>query len=459
MAYAESKMDGRKGRRAENKTETAKSSAGRADDTLNFTLTAGALGLGIALLDLNQADAANTISAADFAQDDDRLSATSFTTGQAERGDGQLAIAGSTVHDIGLDASNATSAAQADHQTVSSTDSEGGAETLQQTTEAGELQIAELKGNNTGDSVQDTTAAASPSADPAVGTSVSNSGAGGEITEAYDHSSLADPGELGVDIMPGDTPAERTVEAVRDIASDLLGGGGLFGVVPGLAEVVGSLVGTGALTAGDGSVLDALVGDDGLLGALTNGDADVINGLIGTGSVVGAITGGNGDVLDSLVGADSVVGAVTDGDVDVIDGLVGTGSVVGALTGGNGDVLDGLVGADSVVGAVTGGNDGVLGELVGENGLLGGLGSTEGEASLADAAVQDVVETAAPPETIAADTSEAPSNVFDIANAALQITEYVADALTPMLKFVGQPILETDAHTDTDHSSLTQHAA
>ena len=47
------------------------------------------------------------------------------------------------------------------------------------------------------------------------------------------------------------------------------------------------------------------------------------------------------------------------------------------------------------------------------------------------------------------------SNMFEVANAALQITEYVTDALTPTLAFVGQPIIETDAHADTDNSSIT----
>ncbi|SFU21548.1 hypothetical protein [Mesorhizobium sp. YR577] len=440
MAYAESKIDGRKGRRAENKAETGKSSAGRAEDTLNFTLTAGALGLGIALLDRDQANAADATSTTDFAQDDDRLSATFSNARQAESGGGRSAIAEDVVHDSGHDAPNATSNVQVDHQAADSADSERGAEILQQPPEAAGSQIAELESNNTEDSIQD---AAMPSADPAIGTSVSNSGAGGAIAETHDRSSLAGPGEMVVDIMPGDTPAERMVEAVHDIASNLLGSDGLLGVVPDLTEAVGGLVdkdgALGALTDGDGSaLLDALIGDDGLLGALTNGDADVIDALVSTGGVVGAVTGGNGNVLDSLVG---------------------TGSVIGAVTGGNEDVLDGLVGTEGVVGAVTGGNGDVLGDLVGENGLLGGLGSTEGGASLADAAAEDAVETAAPPETTAADTSETPSNVFDVANVALQITEYVADALTPTLKFVGQPILETDAHMDTDHSSLTQHAA
>jgi hypothetical protein len=491
MAYAENRIDGRKDRRSDSKTETGKSSAGKADGTLNFALTAGAVGLGIALLEREQATAANAASAATFSLDSERLSDASAAIAQAKDGIGQSAIAGHAVHDSGNGVPSAVSEAQIDPQTTSPADSESLVERSQQQPEAAE-QMAARDDNNTVDSVHDAIVPAVALPAGGAAKSVSTAGAGGAIEEAHNRSSLAGSGQPGVDIMPGDTPAERTVEAVRDIASDLLGSDGLIGVVPAITNVVGNLVGEdGALdglTDIDGNILDGLVGEDGVLGVLTEGDGNVLDGLVdedgvlgglisnSDGAILGSLGGNAGGVLDALVNEQNVLGLTNDGGIlGDLDGNVEAvldddGAILGDLSGGGETVVDDLVGEDSILGSVADSGEGVLGGLIGDGGLLGSSNVPEEATAGTDtaAASSDIASTEEPVETVAQTepaptnaSAEMPSNIFDVANAALQITEYVADALTPTLAFVGQPIIETDAHADTDNSSITlaHHAA
>lgn len=444
MAHVGNKGGGRKGRRSDNKTETGKSSAGKADDALNFTLTAGALGLGIALLERDQAAAASVDSATNFSHDDERLSDFPLAAEQAEPGIDESTIPGHAVHGSGSGVPRAVSVVQINQQAASPADSEGVLENAQQSPEAAESQNLARDGHATGDMMMP--AVPSPTS-PATAASASNSGQDGAIEGAQAVSSLPGSGRPGGDIMPGDTPAERMIEAVSDITGDLLGSDGALGIVPSLTQAVGSLV-----------------GEDGVVGALTDSGGNVLDNLVGE--------IGEGAVLGGLI--NSVEGVLGDAD----------GAAIGDLSGGGEAVLDGLVGKDGALDSVVDAGGGVLDSLIGDGGLLGSSSRPEKPTSEAETAASpsDTASTGDPVETVAqtepeptnvsvespsvsAETpsvsAEMPSNIFEVTNAALQITEFVADALTPTLTFVGQPIIEVDGPADMDNANSTsaQHAA
>ncbi|MDX8532461.1 hypothetical protein RFM41_29400 [Mesorhizobium sp. VK25A] len=390
------KFDGRKSRRSDSKTE-----AGKVGNALNFALTAGTVGLGLALLDQEQAAASSADSKASFSHDDDGRSDSSVSADQAVPGIDHSKTADHALHvtnaDNGPAATNGGEIA-ARTAAASTLTSESTPETLRHASDSAPSPAAANDGN-TANSANDVATVSTPT-DTGHSPSAAhiNSAEGGTIEGAHGASSVIDSNDAL-------SAAGDALKAVGDVANNLLGDGGGLGVVPMIAETV-----------------DTLVGKDGVLGALVGEhNSDVLGGLTVT----------SNEILEGLVGKDGALGGVLGG------GLVGDGDggVATALTGSHGGIVGGLINA-----AV---------------GLLGGGASSEAAADGgATAHASDAASTqgVGVTETQADVASGAPSNMFEVAHAALQITEGVADAITPTLTFVGQPIIEDDAHTDTDHS-------
>lgn len=373
MANVE-KLTGRKGRRSDNKTETGKA------DTLNFALTAGAVGLGLALLDLKQAAAAGTDSKSRLA-DDDRKSDSSVSADQATLGIEHSKTVDHPVHDNRADGGPTVANGEENGAQIAS--SESSHETMQQLSEpASSLAAADEAA--TGDAAHATAVAAT---DASTSASVvhTNSEAGEALEGAHGASSVISSAIATV--APSDGALDgawKVLEVVDGVTSSLLGNGGLLPIAP---------------------VIHSLVGNGGLLGNLTSEhNGDVVVGLADTGR---ELVGGLGDTVDTLV--DNAGG-----------GILG-----GILSGGHGGILSGLLGS----------------------------GSAAGEVATAS-------NSAASTGTQAHVDPGAALNFFEVAHSALQITEGVADVITPILTFVGQPFIEDDAHTDTDHASnaSTHHA-
>lgn len=129
MANA-AKLGGRKGRRPDNKTEI-----GKADNTLNFALTAGAVGLGLALLDLKQAAAAPA-SKANVSHDDDRQPDASPPADQAMSGPEHQSVAGAASHGNGVDAELTVTGGEVAVSAASAGNTDGAVETIHQAPEA-----------------------------------------------------------------------------------------------------------------------------------------------------------------------------------------------------------------------------------------------------------------------------------------------------------------------------------
>lgn len=374
MANVE-KLTGRKGRRSDNKTETGKA------DTLNFALTAGAVGLGLALLDLKQAAAAGTDSKSRLPDDDDRKSDSSVSADQATLGIEHSKTVDHPGHGNRADGGPAVANGEESGAQIAS--SESSHETMQQVSESASSLAAA-----TGDAAHATAVAPT---DAGISASVvhANSEAGEALEGAHGASSVISSAIATV--APSDGAlggAGKVLEIVDGVTSSLLGNGGLLPIAPVLSGAVQSLI-----------------GKDGLLGTLTGEhNGDVVVGLADTGH---ELVEGLGDTVNNLV--DNAGG-----------GIVG-----GILSGGHGGILGGLLGS----------------------------GSTAGEAVTAS-------NSAASTGTQAHVDPGAASNFFEVAHSALQITEGVADVITPILTFVGQPFIEDDAHTDADHASnaSTHHA-
>lgn len=395
------KLDGRKGRRSDSKTEIVK-----ADNTLNFALTAGAVGLGIALLEMEQA-AAGTDSKSGLPVDEDRKSDTSVSADQVVPDIDHSRTANYAVQENLADGGLA--AASGDEiraETAAALKSEGSPETVQKASEAASALAA------TDDVALESTAHGMATASASAGTGPSasavhaNSGGGGTFGDAHGASSIIS--STITTVAPSDGAldgAGKVLHVVEGVADSLLGDSGVLDIAPVI---------TGAV--------DSLVGRDGVLGSLVGDHSgDVIAGLAGTGDAV----------VDGLVGQDGT-----------LDGLVGSGGggLLSTLIGSHQGILSGLLGTGSA-------------SAPGE-----ATTASDSAASTQDAAsTQNIVATAT---QVHADPGAA-SNMFEMAHSALQITEGVADVITPILTFVGQPIIEDDAHADTDHSTnaSTHHVA
>jgi hypothetical protein len=391
MAYIE-KLDGRRGRRLDSKTET-----GKADNTLNFALTAGAVGLGIALLDLEQAAAAPAAKPAS-SHGDDRLSDSSLVAEHDQPAIDRAAPAGHALHDNADNGPATPNEGEINVHAAAAASPEASSAALQDVPETAAATAAAHHVNAGDSGLEVATAAASMGPGVSAAAAHTNSGESGTTEGVHGISSLVDSA------IAATAPIDHALDAagdvlgvVGDVAHGLLGNGGVLGVAPVIAETV-----------------DGLVGKDGVLGSLVgehNGD------------LLGNLAGNGNGILDGLVGQDAPLGHLVGGD--------GGGGILAAVTGSHGGILGGLLGGGGAAAASNG-----------------------GAASSPDAGSSHDVAAAATQTDAAAGV---PTNMFEVAHAALQITEGVADAITPTLTFVGQPIVEDDAHTDTDHSHLSIH--
>lgn len=181
-----------------------------------------------------------------------------------------------------------------------------------------------------------------------------------------------------------------------------------------------------------GDVANDLLGHGGVLGVAPV-IAETVDNLIGKGGVLDGLIGGHGG---------NVVAGLANTTSEVVESLVGKGAlggngeggVLSILTGGHGGILSGLLGTEAVAAATNGGVAASAGAAPTQH-----IATTEAHISL---------------------DPMAPSNMFEAAHTALQLTEGVANAITPILTFVGQPIVEDDGHTDPDHSiNISAHHA
>ena len=437
MAYLET-LNGLKGRRSDTKAKT-----GNADNPLNFALAAGAVGLGIALLESEQA-AANSDVKPGSSHDDRRVSDTSAAAEQTRAGVDHSATADHPIHNNANNGPAATSGGEVNAQATGSLSSESSPDGLPRGAESAHSSAAAVHGNAGSSAAGALIGTALADDGLSATTSHSSSGEGGLAVVAHTISAITDP--LAEALAPvGHVlgTAESVLEPVADVANSLLGHDGLLGhggvldIAPGIAETVESIV------AQDG-ILGSLIGDN---------DSNILNSLVSSGKDgLGTIVAKDG-ILGSLVDQQDshVLSDLTDAGKEGVDGVVGKDGLIGGLLGGGG-VLSGL----------TGGHDDTSGQSVNN----GGHNSTSPAATVAhESTPAPAAELASAPETAAATThaaaAETPTDMFAATHAALQITEGVAHALTPILTFVGQPIIDDGTHTDTDHSNhaSTHHAA
>jgi hypothetical protein len=162
---------------------------------------------------------------------------------------------------------------------------------------------------------------------------------------------------------------------VDNLLDTLLGEGGILDTLLGDDSLVDTLLDT--LIGEDGlldlEALEVVLGPDGLLGG-------AISELLGDESLVASILGDEGvvdDLVEALTGTggvlDNILGPVL-GD-DVIGNIIGEDSIVSGLVGnllGDGGLVDELVGDIPVVGDLLD-EDGLLGNVIGEDSALGGL--------------------------------------------------------------------------------------
>lgn len=193
-----------------------------------------------------------------------------------------------------------------------------------------------------------------------------------------------------------DAPA-AVLDTVGEVATDLLGSDGLLGS-NGVLGIIPAVAGTVSTALGNDNPLSSIFGD-------------------GTDGLAFDLASHGDKILDSVAGESGILDNVADTGANVVAQLVDVG---GVLAGGLGTAVPS---ADETTSS-----------------------SNESGSSTAEAAASNVDSD--PMDTVAA----IGSNMFEVANAAMQITESVADAITPILKFVGQPFIDTDAHTDGDHS-------
>ncbi|WP_156771508.1 hypothetical protein [Labrys sp. WJW] len=476
MAYLE-KLNDLKGRRSDTKSKT-----GSAENPLNFALAAGAVGLGIALLESEQA-AANSDPKSGVSHDDRRVSDSSAAAEQAKAGVDHSATVDHAIHNEASNGPAAANGGEVNALTASSPPSENSPDGLPRGTESAHSS-AEAAHGSAGSSAAGALIGTAL-ADDALSATLSHSSSGEGGLAVVTHSISAVTGPLAEALAP----VEQVLEPVTDVVHNLLGNNGVLPVSLDIGETV-----------------KEVLGPDGIIGSLIGDDGNIIKGLVDPGngldSIVTKVTslvgGDDGNILHALAdtgkeGLDGVVGK--DG---LVGSLLGSGGVLSGLTGGQDETpsqstdngghhdsnnLDGLAdaGKESLDGVV--GKDGLVGGLLGGGGVLSGLTGGHDETSSQsvdnsghnstspavtaahESTPAPATEAASATETAAATThaaaAETPTDMFAATHAALQITEGVAHALTPILTFVGQPFIDDDGHTDTDHShhASTHHAA
>ena len=498
MAYLE-KLNDLKGRRPDTKSKT-----GSAENPLNFALAAGAVGLGIALLESEQA-AANSDPKSGVSHDDRRVSDSSAAAEQAKAGVDHSATVDHAIHNEASNGPAAANGGEVNALTASSPPSENSPDGLLRGTESAHSSAAAAHGS-AGSSAAGALIGTAL-ADDALSATLSHSSSGEGGLAVVTHSISAVTGLLTEALTPVEhilepvglavtgplaealAPVEQVLEPVTDVVHNLLGNNGVLPVSLDIGETV-----------------KEVLGPDGIIGSLIGDDGNIIKGLVDPGngldSIVTKVTslvgGDDGNILHALAdtgkeGLDGVVGK--DG---LVGSLLGSGGVLSGLTGGQDETpsqstdngghhdsnnLDGLAdaGKESLDGVV--GKDGLVGGLLGGGGVLSGLTGGHDETSSQsvdnsghnstspavtaahESTPAPATEAASATETAAATThaaaAETPTDMFAATHAALQITEGVAHALTPILTFVGQPFIDDDGHTDTDHShhASTHHAA
>ncbi|MGN8119816.1 hypothetical protein [Labrys sp. 22185] len=496
MVYLE-KLNDLKGRRSDTKAKT-----GNADNPLNFALAAGAVGLGIALLESEQA-AANSDPKSGLSHDDRRVSDTPAAAEQAKAGVDHSATADHPIHNEANNGPAATNGAEVNVQAASSAPSENSPDGLPRGAESAHASAAAAHGS--AGSYAAGALIGTALADDALSATLSHSSSGEGGLAAVTHPISAVTGLLAEALTPVEhilepvslavtgplaealAPVGQVLEPVTDVVHDLLGDNGVLPVSLGIGETV-----------------KEVLGPDGIIGSLIGGDGNIIKGLVDPGNsldtvvtkVTSLVGGDDGNILHALAdtGKDGLDGVV--GKDGLVGSILGSGGVLAGLTGGQDETpsqstdngghhdsnnLDGLAdagkeGLDGVVG-----KDGLVGGLLGSGGVLSGLtgghddpssqpnnGSHNSTSPVATAAHESTpapaTESVSATETAAATThaaAETPTDMFAATHAALQITEGVAHALTPILTFVGQPFIDDDGHTDTDHShhASTHHAA
>ncbi|MEL4376584.1 hypothetical protein [Brucella cytisi] len=393
MARAEMKTTARKGRRMEARSETDKPVVNKSEGALNVALAAGALGLGIAMLEQQKAAAANAdLPETRSKESDQKTSAFPTTNNTAQTSD--QASADSGAHREG----GTTSPVTVSHDHVAAP-----VETV--VSHEGIKQGPDITSANQNVGTANTATdlevseAVTKSHDQQLEGSAHSTVTESDIDVSVDAATspvIAGPAHVVSVTQVLDAPA-AVLDTVGEVATDLLGSDSLLGS-NGVLGIIPAVAGTVSTALGNDNPLSSILGDgtDGLASDLAS----------------------NGDkILDSVAGESGILDNVADTGANVVAQLVDVG---GVLAGGLGTAV---LSADETTSS-----------------------SNESGGSTAEPAASNVDSD--PTDTVAA----IGSNMFEVANAAMQITESVADAITPILKFVGQPFIDTDAHTDGDHS-------
>lgn len=402
-----------KERRSDGRGENAKSALPKPDGTLAFSLTAGAIGIGVALLDQAKAAAATNTDELKLAD----LQAASDLSGQIK-----------TEMDFSTEGANGPFAIQNAPAMVA------GVESGQPMTDPADIDLVTLL-QKIEDFLQHMEAVATQNghAEAVPGPQAEGHGAQAAGPEQYaslDTGTATDAAGTTTDssgpisggghvVSPAGPSVADSLDQIQDIAEkidDLLNQGGLGSipivgpVVPGLLQpvddvldAVGDLVG-GLLGGGEDAGLASQVGElvEGALDGVSNAVDDALDAV---GDLVGGLLGGgggSGPISQVADLADDALGTVS----DLVGGLTdAVGNVVGDVTGTLDDVVSGVVtsvtatldGVSDLVGNLLGGGDGsdpisqvadLAEDALGTVGdLVGGLTDTVGDA------VGDVTDT------------------------------------------------------------------
>jgi len=436
MARTARDTEAHKGRRLDARADATKVMAAKADSTMAFSLTAGALGLGITLFEKEIAAAASKMTDWSFA--DHQQHETSFEQGQGnpDTDAGQISSAGDGPE---VTATAAVSAGATAAAGVGD-DPQPGAEDVASETVTGEAvadaarSAADLvHGEETVEAVQTITAVAAEAAAEADGgvkpadflEGADLSGALANVLPAAGEivSGLTDP-LLGEDGIVSDVLHDAG-DIISGLTDPLLG---KDGIVPDLLEGAGNIL---------SGVTDPLLGDDGIVPGVLEGAGNILSGI-----------------ADPLLGEDGIVPGVLEDTGNVVSGvtdpLLGEGGIV-AETGvlvrnvvnGAGDMLTGVI-------------SGVGSGLLSAGNLFGGSQQLTTEDAPAAPGV-DLAGTSSDspsqPSATEADTaSSQPSgsgmDMFEV--GLLAMTSSIIGAVTPIVKYMGQSYVEDPDHPDTD---------
>ena len=477
MSKATAKANGQKVKQSESRAE-AKPLTVKSDGSLLFTLTAGAVGLGITLLEREAAAA--TAEAVTDLKSDLETGDFSASAGQAvdpsilggigvgENGGANVSVAAADPGHIAIDAEGVHIASPDMLQLMeNAAPAPDGAETA---SAPSETQLADASASrDASPQSTDTPPAASSagSGDSLHGPHETGIGGGidlGAAAPITNNSSIPSDGAVG-DLPGGDSglvsgvieTVDGALGTVGGLVEGLLGGNG-SGLVPELVETVGDTVGAvgnvvGGTVEAVGDLVDGLLGGEG--SGLVPELVETVGDTVGT---VGNVVGGTVEAVGGLVG-----GLLGGGDSDAAPELVKTvsntvdtvGDTLGGAVGAVGDLAGDLLGSagvapeltetvsnalETTVEAATGLVGGALGAV---GGLLGG-GDSEGSSDLAANA------TDAPP-------AEQPQpDLFDATLDALQLTEALSGSLAPILGFLGLSSFEVPDHPElaNSHGSL-----